>query len=110
MAIRFSRFYKTKITHWAVQSDNHGGFTFSTPTILKGRWEQRIDNVISPDGEEFVSKANVWVASDVSVGDYLYLGESVAADPTTLDGAYRVQVFGKVPDIRGTNFERKTIL
>ena len=110
MPINFDRFLKKIVTYWAVQTDNFGGFSFTAPVTIKARWEDRVENLITPDGESFISKSKVWVASDVEVGGYLYQGESVVADATTLTGAHRIQMFGKIPDIRGTRFERKATL
>jgi hypothetical protein len=110
MPINFDRFNNQDITHWPVQEDNVGGLTPSAPIALKGRWEDRIENLITPEGESFVSKAKVWVSADVAAGDYLFEGKSVVVDPLNLEGAHRVQMFSKIPDIAGTTFERKATL
>lgn len=111
MSINFDRFNNSDITHWAATPNGYGGFNYTAPTLLAGRWEGRIEKMVTLDGEEFVSKATVWVSADVTAGDFLYEGDARGiADPSTLAGAYRVQVFSKIPDIAGTNFERKAIL
>ena len=98
------------VTHWVVTPDGFGGYTFGTPIALKGHWEG--SNVLfrDPTGDEIVSEAIVYLSADVSPQDYLFLGTSVAADPTTLAAARPVKQFNKLPDLRKNNFARKAFL
>lgn len=102
--------YPDKVTRWVATPDAYGGFTFGAPTTQDGKWEDTAEAFKTPTGETIVSKAVVYLTSDVSIGDYLYLGTSIAADPTALSGAYRVEVFQKSPDLRRARVERKAVL
>lgn len=107
----------TKITHWLKQTAVYwgnptytatGGRTFDDPVELDCRWEQRSDMFRDAQGNEVHSNAIVFVNSDVVVGGWLYLGElddlssSEEADPQTVDDAYEIRRFDKIPDYSGT--------
>ena len=99
------------ITHWSKGTpDGYGGVSYSSPTVLNGRWEDRIETIITAAGESTTSKAVVYLSVDVALGDYLFLGASSVADPTTLVGAYEVISIRKIPSIDGRRFERKVYL
>lgn len=108
-ASSLSRFHKQTITHWVPTGDGYGGFSYSTPVALKGRWQSNVEKMVTLDGEEFVSQAHIWLSVVVNVGDYLFKGTSVEADPNTV-GASRVRIQTEIPSIRGTFVERKVIL
>jgi hypothetical protein len=97
-------------THWVAISDGYGGFTFTTPQILQCRWEDRNETVRAPNGEEVTAKSVVILKNDISIGDYLYLGESEELDPTTLLGAQRVMMFNRITDLRNINVSRVAYL
>ncbi len=94
------------ITRWVVTNTDVSGFTFGSPTGLKGRWEDSHEVFSGPNNEELISKAVVALSADVNVGDYLFEGESVAADPTTLPSAMRVQGFSRQRTLSGVINER----
>lgn len=101
------------VTHWPVTgTDAYGGFTFGTPVLLRGRWEQKQELFITPDIEEVLSTAICYLNTDINVGDYLAEGDLTAtADPTTIHGsAYRVRNYSKVTDLRALNALRKAWL
>ena len=61
------------------------------------------------------SRAKVYVDRDVEPGGYLYLGEVAdlvdpAAHPRTIDGAFMVQSFSKLPTLKATDFLRTAML
>ncbi len=97
------------ITHWTITPDGFGGNTFSTPTVLKGRWEKRAELFRTLAGDQEVSRGIVFLSADVEINDYLFEGESAAADPTTLDRAEQVRQFHKIPDLRNLEHERRAI-
>ncbi len=102
------------ITYWAKTAtlDNFGSPTFAAPVLIKGRWEDQNQLITAGDGEEVVSKALVFLVSDVKEGDYLMLRDfaSGEVDPLVIDDADRVLAFRKTPDLRGTLFERVALL
>lgn len=104
-----ARNLKQDVTWWAASPDGYGGYTYSSPQTIKGRWQDKQELFRTPAGDEQVSKAIVYLDQDVDVGDYLYEGLSTAADPTSLE-AYQVRQFGKVPDLRNLQSLRKAIL
>jgi hypothetical protein len=59
------------------------------------------------DGEQEVSVGMVVVAEDLAVGDYMFLGTSIASSPIDLEGAYQVKDFQKIPTRNGKNFFRR---
>ena len=105
-----TRNLRENVTHWPVTgSDGYGGFTFGTPALLKGRWEDRNELFTNDDLEDEVSKAIVYLNSDVAAGDYIGQGDQTAeTDPTasTAD-AHRIRQYGKVTDLRALNALRK---
>ncbi len=107
--------HNQKIVYWGTPTkDKWGGRTFATPVELDGRWEDRQELFIDSTGRESMSKAFVWLGQDITVEGYLYLGTlasiSSAASPKTVDGAYEVRGFTKIPNLKATSFERKAIL
>lgn len=97
-------------TFWGVTADGYDGFTFSAPTIIKCRWEERGELFMNTQGEQEVSNAVVHLASDVSLGGYLYHGESVALDPTSLSGTFRIKRFNKITALRSMGISRVAYL
>ena len=98
-------------TRWVATPDGFGGATFTLPEKIGCRWEERTEQFFSMlDKKETVSRAVVFVDRDVKVGDWLYPVSSDATDPTILDGAYKVQRFDRVPDLRNLLAIRKAYL
>ncbi len=108
---RESRHLREDVTHWTNQgSDGYGGQSWSAPAPLKGRWEDHVELVVQPGGKEEVSQARIYLSADVVTGDYLALGVHTDADPTTVDGAWRVLHYMRNTDLRNLNTERKAML
>ena len=105
-----SRALTQDVTHWVATPDGYGGFTFSPPTVLKGRWEDKAVLFRNPQGVELTSRSVVYLDADVAVEDYLFEGSSTATDPTTLATARPVEQFHKTPDLRHVEYERKAFL
>jgi hypothetical protein len=105
-----TRNLKQSATHWATVPDGYGGYTYSTPKILRCRWENKQEVFRKPNGDESVSEAVVYLDAKVEVGDLLYLGETTAADPYTLTGVYEVRQYNESPDLRALQTLRKAIL
>ena len=97
-----------EVTHWPITgSDGFGGFVFGAPVLLEGRWEEKSELFISEDNESVLSKAIVYLDSDVDNGDYVAQGDHTAvADPLTVV-SYRIRNYGKVTDLRNLIALRK---
>jgi len=104
--------------YWAnPQNDGFGGKTFDDPIEISVRWEDRQELFIDANGQEKTSQAVVYLAQDIDLGGYLYLGTLVGlssaeeGDPLASGVAsYEIRGFRKVPDIRGERFSRKVWL
>jgi len=108
---------KQTAVYWGnPQNDGAGGRTFDSPVEIDVRWEDRHELFIDGSGQEVRSNAVVFVAQDVVMGAYLYLGKlsdlssGEAVDPLTIDNAHEVRGFGKIPDIKAERFLRKAWL
>jgi len=89
------------VTYWQITGTNrYGKTTFGAPVVLKGRWEERSEMIRAKNGQEIVSKSRVYLLEDVELDGYLYLGVSNDADPSAIDGAYEIQMKGRIPDLR----------
>jgi hypothetical protein len=97
------------ITRWTVSESLYDGFDYGPPQLIKGRWQERSVMFRSPDGEELVSQAIVYLAEDVNIGDFLALGDySTSASPPS--GAARVRQFNRISNLRDSTIERKAFL
>lgn len=109
----FTRNLTQDVTHWTLTgSDTYGGFTYSSPVRLDGRWEEKQELFIDENMEQVLSNAIAYLNTDIAPGDYLALGDHATtpiADPTTISG-YRVRNYGKVTDLKGLNALRKAWL
>ncbi|KKK58040.1 hypothetical protein LCGC14_3048410 [marine sediment metagenome] len=107
----FPRALNQVVTHWGTTPDGFGGFAFTAPAALNGRWQKKrevIDRFGA--GQEYVSTAQVFIDVDIIEGDYLFEGVSTDTDPTLLDGARRIEKFEKLPDLRNLDHQRKAYL
>jgi hypothetical protein len=106
-----SRNLRHKVTWWPTSQAAYGGFSFGMPELLRGRWEENAQQFRTPEGEEVVSSAIAYLSADVSIGDYIMLGDFTDhSDPTALQGAYRVRQFSKVTNLRNISVIRKAFL
>ena len=90
--MNITRNLKHDITHWRVTgSDGFGGSTFAAPVLLKGRWEDKVEQYRNRLNEEVVSHTIVYLLTDVETEDYLALGDyTTTADPSTLNSSATV--------------------
>ena len=98
------------ITYWAPTGFGAEGVVFAAPAAIKGRWEEIAEAFITPAGEESVSEAIVFCSVQVVVGGYVYLGTSVATDPTEVASAYKIRQRISIPDLRNVRSEYRAIL
>ena len=94
-----------KATLWRTVPDGFGGYVFASPEIIDCRWVQKIE-LIPGSGTE-LSAGIVYTDTDVTVEDYLLLGESTSLTPSGL-GASRVRMFSKIPSLRDLTATRKS--
>ena len=94
--------------------DGYGQNTFDAPVEVSCRWEQRERIIKDRLGREVVSKATVWVVSDLVSEGWLYLGSLDDLDsnplPMEVDGAYEIIAKDKIPGIKAVGFLRKIYL
>lgn len=89
-----------QITYWAPNGETQfGGKTFAAPTIIQGRWEDRIELTTDAQGHEFVSHARIYLLQDVELQGYLYNGVSVVLDPRTITDTQEIRLKGSVPSV-----------
>lgn len=101
---------RQQITWWPVTRNAYNELVFAPPEPLGGRWEARTEEFINAEGQRTVSRAVALLSKDVSPGDYLAEGDYSESDPRNVEGAYRVEAFQKVPDLRVTSFIRKAYM
>lgn len=114
---RFSRARTQKATYWAKAADDgYGGSAFGTPVVLTVRWEERSEDVASGTGELIRSHSVVWSENRLQEGGYLFLGESIEANPTIVTDAsgnqtaYPIRRIRSIPTVRGKSFENVSFL
>lgn len=111
------RMCKQTAVYWASPVNNGtGGFTHDDPVEIKVRWEDKNEIVMDSKGQEFTSQAEVFVRQDVDELGYLFLGSLDDLDsdeednPISIDRAYQIKKFHKIPDTKGREFMRKVWL
>jgi len=112
--VGFARNLNQDATHWPVTgSDGYGGFTYGAPVRHDCRWQDKNELFLTPDNEEVVSAAIVYLNTDIAVGDFLAEGDYATepvVDPGTISTAKRVRNFGKSTDLRALVALRKAWL
>ena len=104
-------FRKQTATVWVASGvDSAGDPAFATPRQITVRWEEKTQVFLGAAGEEDISKARVYVGEDLTTDDYLLLGTSAVADPTTITTAYKIKGWHKVATPTAKKFIRKAFL
>jgi hypothetical protein len=90
-------------TYWAPSAgtDAYGKRTFSAPVQLACRWEDKIEQIRSKTGVEYVTKSRIFLSQPVDLDGYVYFGESSQSSPYNQTGAWEIQQVGRSPDLRG---------
>jgi hypothetical protein len=107
--------------YWGNPVENgFGGKTFDDPIEITCRWENRIDlgeQVANRVGNELNCNAVVFVTQDLDEEGWLYLGvlddldSNQVDDPMSVEGAFEIKRFDKIPTLRSTTqFLRKAYL
>lgn len=111
MARFFERNLPQTATVWtATTVDSAGDSSYDPPRTISVRWEDRTDLLVQEEGEQITSLGIVITPEDLTVGDYLFLGTSISADPRGVDGAFQIKSFKKIPTRSGKAFLRRYTL
>ncbi len=94
----------------ALDRSGEPSFSSASPRTISVRWEDRTVLFINADGEEERSRAVIFLAEDVTINDWLYLGTSAEENPWDRPGAFKVKEFKKTPDLAGLTFERRALI
>jgi hypothetical protein len=114
-----TRMLKGKCTYWPLASaesasgqdfDSYGQPQYGTPVELDCRWENKTVEFVAANGTQQLSKAVIYVSSDVVVGGVLLESEladvSDQENPFNNEGACEIKGFDKMPNIRQTEYLR----
>ena len=107
---------KQTAVYWPSPVTQGSGYrTFGTPSEITVRWEDLQVEFKNQRGKIVRSSAVVLTGQDVDVGGYLYLGEEDDLDsdhdnPMEIEGAREIEKFDKVPNLRGTKYDRTAYL
>jgi len=93
--------------------DGFGGTSWGVPVEVKCRWEERQEEVLNKDNEQVLSRAVVYVGTEVSLGGMLALKQLIdltsSQDPTDND-AYEIIAISTVWGLRNGDVVRKVWL
>ena len=106
------RRYTQTLTYWApAASNSYGEESFSAPSVIEGRWENRQDKVITTTGEEILAKVLAYVEASVAIGGYLALGSYAAqSNPLAVGGAHQIQGITELSSLRTNTVVRAAVL
>lgn len=102
---------KQEITYWAKATLNdHNEPTFGTPTLLRGRWEDRSNLIRLPSGQEIMSKSIVWTESEVEIGGYLAQGDLTSESNPIAAAGVEIKDVAQVPSLRTNQTEYRAFM
>ena len=108
---------KQTAVYWGTPTpDGDGARTFATAVEIKCRWEQKVDTITTPDGDDIQSNAIVYCNQSVDRGGFLYLGtladlsSAEAVNPMERSGAYEVRFIEPSPNRDATWHLYKVVL
>jgi len=92
-------------TWWKkIGQDGYNKPSFDSPVELSCRWEEGQGLSRNMNWEAETLSARVFLSSKVFVGDYLFLGTSVEADPLEVEGAGEVKSAPRIPSVDANTF------
>jgi len=96
-------------------SDGTGGYVYDSPIEITCRWENSNEMILLNNGEQCVSRAEVYVTQDLDVDGCLYLGALIDLEsdplPSEIEQAYVIKKFDKIPALGSSSeFLRKVYL
>lgn len=90
------------VTFWAVSVNGNGDYTYSSPVITRGRWEDRQDLFINEALQEVLSKAVVYTEDPIELAGYIAKGDFTGIEtPANIPGAYQVRATSQIPSLNG---------
>lgn len=97
------------VTYWGTPTpDGFGGFTYATPRLSRGRWQDRQELYVDRAGQQVRSRAMAWTLHDLEIDGYLAFGDFTGqADPTKVVPAHRIEALEQIPALSGTEHERR---
>lgn len=116
MSRPFARLLNQTITYWEPDSTNvYGNTTWTAGVQIKARWEENAEDVLSPNGENIVSRAMVYVDGDqaIEIDGRMYLGikseltSTQIPDPDLVANSYRIIAVKKSPGLRNRRSLKK---
>jgi hypothetical protein len=100
------------ITYWAPDAsgltNDFGQAITGVGVLIKGRWEDKVQQVRTATGEEVTSLSEVYVDRDVAIGGYLKKGDFTGE--TLPQDAREIQNLLTTPDLRNLGTERRAYL
>ena len=109
------RAMKQAAVYWAVRGlDDFGRPTYEYPIEIDCRWEDTVEEFVTPEGDQEVSKAKLIVDRDLVLKGVVFLGELDSTvdvdDPKANDGAWEIRSVLQTPDFKGRRFLREVYL
>jgi len=114
MADITTKFLRQTAVYWGGPVENgYGGFTYDDdPIEISCRWTDSTQVVSDSKGNNIVCKSVVMVGQDLDEQGMLYLGtlDDLGPDrddnPETIEGAWRIKRFDRIPTVKGKTFLR----
>lgn len=97
-------------TYWKAGGlDDFGNPSFESPRLINVRWEDRNELFYDSEGRERRSQSMVGVAEDMSIGDYIQLGDH---QTNTKPGskAKEIKEFRRTPNLFNTAVDKWAVL
>jgi len=97
------------------ETDEYGKMAFEDPVELPCRWSDANELYVSADGQEKTSSGIIYTAEDVETTGWLWIGEledlpSDSDDPRTVEHAFEIKKFVKIPALHNDVVLRKAFL
>lgn len=117
--MNFTRKLPQKAVYWAISSrDDNNVITYEDGVEIACRWEDNNEKFSNPVGEVIVSRATVYVGTDLEIGGLLWKGkledvpniDDSGFAPADLSDEYEIRGRGEIPNLRATQFVRKVWL
>ena len=104
-----SHLYRDYATYWEPDvPDMHGGSTYKAPRHLRVIWEDRVQLIVTEEGNELQSQARVFALQDLVTNGWLL--HDVVNDAAPPSNARRILAFHKIRRLYGDGYERKAFL
>ncbi len=95
-------------TVWILDGvDGYNQPNFLAPVQRACRWEDRTTRLQNLEGQVVLARSRIFLAEDVSLGDFIAFGIVAGSDPRDIPTARAVIEYRKTPSLDGLSFERK---